>query len=113
MKQPNRARDCAGCDQKTIKRYFKHLSSDQDSKFNSFVLINFAKQHLDNLGVENYHFCWDAKPDIPRWNRTNIVFRDFDYTLGTAEDHEHPDKAAHEKMACDMLADISQKRNSP
>jgi len=113
------ARDSQGWEYnpKITKLFYRHFYAERDFFRDNLVEINFAKQYLDSIHIENYHFCWDPDDDgeaklMPHWNRTDLRFVEFDPTLGLAADHEHPSSAAHEQMAEHMLTEISKKRNS-
>lgn len=103
-------------DPKNTQLYFQKFYSREDSTWENLVKINFAKQVLDNKGLENYHFFWNPDEDkfrnidIPDWNRVDLDVLEFDTQLGFADNEGHYSQAAHKKAAEDLFERIQRLR---
>ena len=82
-----------------------------------YMRANLIKNHLDNLGRENYHWRVEEilQEQQPRWN--SVKFLDFDYhklqkKYPLALDNMHPGPEAHKKLAETFEEIITRTRSS-
>ena len=92
--------------------HLKRAHSDYDGQHQMWTCMNYAKYHLDSLGIENYHFTINREyvQNPPKWNKVEIIdlcFQTLTDDLPKATDDRHPGPIAHEVLARSMKVRIN------
>ena len=92
--------------------HIKRAHSDYDGYHQMWTSMNYAKYHLDSLGVKNYHFTIKREyvENPPKWNNVNVIDMCFSGVVDDfprATDDRHPGQIAHEVLARSMKVRIN------
>ena len=92
--------------------HLKRALSDYDGYHQMWTSMNYAKYHLDSLGVKNYHFTIKMRyvENPPKWNNVNVIDMCFSTVVDPfprATDDKHPGQIAHEVLARTMKVKIN------
>jgi hypothetical protein len=98
----------SGTDLRHTKYYYENLHTDYDARYESTLRINYAKYHLDRLGLKNFHVtCDKTHVDSFRFSIINPKFIE-DLKLDYADDKSHPGILAQQSMAKQIIDLIQQ-----
>lgn len=92
--------------------HLKRAHSDYDGQHQMWTCMNYAKYHLDSLGIENYHFTINMEniKNPPKWNKVEIIdlcFTTLTDQFDRATDGRHPGEVAHLVYARSMKVRIN------
>ena len=92
--------------------HIKRAHSEYDGHHQMWTSMNYAKYHLDRLGVKNYHFSLKMEfvKDPPKWNNVNIIdmcFHSVVEPYPRASDGQHAGVLAHLVLARTMKVRIN------
>lgn len=91
--------------------HLKRAHSDYDGYHQMWTSMNYAKYHLDNIGVKNYHFTIKMAyvENPPKWNNVNVIDMCWSSIVDRfprASDDRHPGVIAHEIVSKAMKVRI-------
>ena len=97
-----------GTDIRHTKYYYENLHTCYDARYESTLRINYAKYHLDRLGLKNFHVtCDKTHIDNFRFSIINPKFIE-DLNIDCADDKSHPGILSQQSMAKQIIDLIQQ-----
>lgn len=99
---------------KRTRSFYKYFASEYEVGIDLYQRMNYAKLHLDSLGVKNFHFISSSKDaEEFKWNKVSLpslYLSEIRNDHPLALDNRHPGESAHKEYA-DLIYNHLQEDN--